>query len=43
MQGFRYARPMPLSEFTACLEDNTRSGSNGEKPRLLVLEAGCQA
>lgn len=40
MQGFRYARPMPLPEFTSYLEDNSRSGSKGEKPRLLVLEAG---
>ncbi len=40
MQGFRYARPMPLPEFTACLKDNTRFGSGGGEPRLIVLEAG---
>ncbi|EMS81648.1 putative bifunctional diguanylate cyclase/phosphodiesterase [Desulfotignum phosphitoxidans] len=39
MQGFRYARPMPLPDFTAYLNENTRPGSKGEKPRLIVLEA----
>jgi EAL domain-containing protein (putative c-di-GMP-specific phosphodiesterase class I) len=40
MQGFRYARPMPLTDFMAYLADSTRPGSKGEKPRLIVLEAG---
>jgi EAL domain-containing protein (putative c-di-GMP-specific phosphodiesterase class I) len=40
MQGFRYARPMTLPEFMACLADSTRPGSKVEKPCLIVLEAG---
>jgi diguanylate cyclase (GGDEF)-like protein/PAS domain S-box-containing protein len=40
MQGYRYARPLPLTDFMAYLEENTRLQSNGTKPKLIVLDAG---
>jgi diguanylate cyclase (GGDEF)-like protein/PAS domain S-box-containing protein len=39
MQGYRYARPLPLTDFIVYLEENTRLQSNGTKPNLFVLDA----
>jgi len=41
MQGYRYARPMPMTDFMAWLEENPRLLSKGTtKPSLFVLDAG---
>lgn len=39
MQGYRYARPMPMTDFMTYLEENTRIPSNDTRPNLFVLDA----
>jgi diguanylate cyclase (GGDEF)-like protein/PAS domain S-box-containing protein len=38
MQGFRYARPLPLADFIAYLQENTRLHSDLPRPKLFILE-----
>jgi diguanylate cyclase (GGDEF)-like protein/PAS domain S-box-containing protein len=39
MQGYRYARPLPLKDFMVYLEENNRFPSNGNRSNLFVLDA----
>ena len=40
MQGYRYARPLPMNDFMTYLAEKNRLPSNGTKPNLFVLDAG---